>query len=137
MKKKIYASLSALILSALVLAGCAASPSGTATTESQTTNPPVSTSVNNTVSTATEATTSGSELVLTVAELSKYDGTNGNPAYIAVDGVIYDVTNVPEWKNGAHNGFTAGKDLTDAIKTMSPHGTSKLSGVPVVGKLVD
>lgn len=79
--------------------------------------------------------TESPELVLTLDELAKYDGKNGNPAYIAVDGVIYDVTNVPEWKNGEHNGYTAGKDLTDAIKNVSPHGVSKLKNVPAVGKL--
>ena len=43
-----------------------------------------------------------SELVLTLDELAQYDGQNGNPAYIAVDGVIYDVTNVSQWNGGAH-----------------------------------
>ncbi|MEL7610315.1 MAG: cytochrome b5 domain-containing protein [Bacillota bacterium] len=76
-------------------------------------------------------------MVLTPEELAQYDGKNGNPAYIAVDGVIYDVTNVPQWKDGEHNGFSAGNDLTDAIKNVSPHGVSKLKSVPVVGKLAD
>jgi len=71
----------------------------------------------------------------TIDELSTYNGKNGNPAYIAVDGIVYDVTNVSQWKNGMHNGFEAGKDLTEEIKTISPHGVSKLKGVPVVGKL--
>lgn len=75
-------------------------------------------------------------LQLTLEELKQYDGQNGNPAYIAVDGVIYDVTNVPEWKGGKHNGYTAGQDLTDIIKNKSPHGLAKLQGVPVVGELV-
>ncbi|HWQ96643.1 MAG TPA: cytochrome b5 domain-containing protein [Clostridia bacterium] len=73
---------------------------------------------------------------LTLDQLKQYDGKNGNPAYIAVDGVIYDVSNVSRWKNGSHEGYSAGKDLTDAIKGKSPHGTSVLEGVPVVGKLV-
>lgn len=75
-------------------------------------------------------------LELTLDQLKQYDGKNGNPAYIAVDGVIYDVSNVSRWKNGSHEGYSAGKDLTDAIKGKSPHGTSVLEGVPVVGKLV-
>ena len=53
-----------------------------------------------------------------------------------VDGVIYDVTNVPQWKNGEHNGYSAGNDLTDIIKNKSPHGVKQLKGIPVVGKLV-
>ena len=62
---------------------------------------------------------------------------NGNPAYIAVDGVIYDVTDVPQWNGGGHNGYFAGNDLTEEIKTISPHGVSKLNGIPVVGTLAD
>ncbi len=75
-------------------------------------------------------------LQLTLEELKQYDGQNGNPAYVAVDGVIYDMTNVPEWKGGKHNGYTAGQDLTDIIKNKSPHGLAKLQGVPVVGELI-
>lgn len=73
----------------------------------------------------------------TINELSTYNGKNGNSAYIAVDEIVYDVTNVSQWKNGTHNGFEAGKDLTDEIKTISPHGISKLKSIPVVGKLVE
>lgn len=75
-------------------------------------------------------------LELTLDQLKQYNGKDGNPAYIAVDGVIYDVTNDRHWKSGTHEGYSAGKDLTDAIKGKSPHGTSVLEGVPVVGKLV-
>ena len=34
------------------------------------------------------------EKIFTEKELGKYDGQNGNPAYVAIDGVVYDVTNV-------------------------------------------
>ncbi len=71
----------------------------------------------------------------TLEELAKYDGKNGNPAYVAVDGKVYDVTNVPEWKGGIHNRrFEAGRDLTNELKR-SPHGKAKLDDVPVVGTL--
>ena len=75
-------------------------------------------------------------LELTLDQLKQYDGKNGNSAYIAVDGVLYDVSGVRQWKNGSHEGYSAGKDLTDAIMGKSPHGTSVLDGVPIVGKLV-
>lgn len=68
-------------------------------------------------------------------QLAKYNGQNGNPAYIAVNGVVYDVTNVPAWKNGKHKGYTAGVDLTEAIKN-APHGTAVLNGLPVIGKYI-
>ena len=71
----------------------------------------------------------------TAEELSQYDGQDGRKAYIAVDGIIYDVTDVKPWSGGKHNGFDAGKDLTYEIKNISPHGTSKLRGLTKVGKL--
>ncbi|MCF7927133.1 MAG: hypothetical protein K9L74_06135 [Candidatus Izimaplasma sp.] len=76
-------------------------------------------------------------LQLTIEELAVYDGTDGNPAYIAVDDVIYDVTGSNRWSDGTHNGFTAGQDLTEQINTISPHGTSVLDGIPVVGEIVN
>lgn len=88
-----------------------------------------------TKSSATTKAPAAEPVVLTLEELSAFNGENGNPAYIAVDGVIYDVTNVPQWKGGLHNGFTAGNDWSDQIKKISPHGVSKLKGIPVVGTL--
>ena len=85
---------------------------------------------------ATTPSAENGTLELTLDQLKQYDGKNGNPAYVAVDGVIYDVTNVPQWKNGEHNGYSAGNDLTDIIKNKSPHGVKQLKGIPVVGKLV-
>lgn len=86
---------------------------------------------------STETTSTTGELELTVEELAKYDGSDGNPAYIAIEGIIYDVSSVKAWFNGKHNGYTAGKDLTTEMKDLSPHGLSKLKGLDVVGKLVD
>ncbi|MBN1624740.1 MAG: cytochrome B5 [Clostridia bacterium] len=73
--------------------------------------------------------------IFTLEELANYDGQDGRPAYVAVDGVVYDLTNSGAWRNGKHNGFTAGKDLTEEIKEISPHGVKNLEGIPVVGKL--
>jgi predicted heme/steroid binding protein len=75
-------------------------------------------------------------LELTLEQLAQYNGKSGNPAYIAVDGVIYDVTNNHHWTTGTHEGYSAGTDLTDAIMAKSPHGISVLGDVPVVGKLI-
>ncbi len=89
-------------------------------------------------STATPAADSGatdSVRVFTVKELATFDGRDGRPAYIAVDGVVYDVSNARGWKKGKHEGNTAGKDVTAAIKKSSPHGTKVLKKNPVVGAL--
>lgn len=72
----------------------------------------------------------------TVAELANYDGSNGNKAYIAVSGKVYDVSSVEGWKNGSHNGVQAGQDLTTII-TSAPHGTAVLKNLTIVGTLVD
>ena len=87
--------------------------------------------------TADTDTAADTEIVMTLEELSEYDGQDGRPAYIAVDSVIYDVSDVSFWANGSHNGFSAGNDLTEEIKTISPHGVSKLKGLTVVGRLED
>ena len=72
---------------------------------------------------------------MTLAELKKYNGQNGNPAYVAISGIIYDVTNAAGWNNGRHKGgVTAGNDLTMQIAN-APHGTSVLDGLTVIGKV--
>ncbi len=77
----------------------------------------------------------GEERVFTLDELSEYDGKDGNPAYVAVDGVVYDVSDIAAWADGEHfSGVTAGADNSDEI-SKSPHGESVLEDLPVVGTL--
>ena len=76
------------------------------------------------------------EKIFTEEELGKYDGQNGNPAYVAIDGVVYDVTNVSAWKDGVHNGNKAGQNFSEIIKR-SPHGKKVLDKLEKVGKLAD
>ncbi len=73
----------------------------------------------------------------TFKELEKYNGKNGNPAYIAVKGKVYDVTNNSHWTNGDHHGFEAGHDLTDPLYNKSPHGDSVLSKIKQIGVIKD
>lgn len=68
----------------------------------------------------------------TKEELAKYNGQNGAKAYVAYNGLVYDVSNHPRWKNGSHEGEKAGTDLT-ADLSKSPHGARVFSEVPVVG----
>ena len=85
--------------------------------------------------TSTQADTP--QLELTLEELAEYNGKDGSPAYIAIDGIIYDVSGSSRWKDGEHNGYSAGQDLTEAIKGKSPHGASVLTRMPVVGKIIE
>lgn len=73
--------------------------------------------------------------MLTLEELKQYDGREGRPAYVAIDGVIYEVTRVSVWFGGRHQGNNAGQDLTDALKNRSPHGIRVLGNLRVVGRL--
>lgn len=74
------------------------------------------------------------EKIFTLDELKNYDGKEGRKAYIAVDGVVYDVTNVAAWQGGTHHGNNAGNDVSDRI-IKAPHGKSILEKLEVVGKL--
>ena len=73
--------------------------------------------------------------VFTLEELAKYNGKDGQPAYIAVDGIVYDVSDVPAWSGGKHQGFEPGQDVTDQIADISPHGKRVLDNLPKVGTL--
>lgn len=105
-----------LVISLLTLTACAADPgTGNTTTEPGET-----------------------ERTFTLQELAQFDGQDGRAAYIAVDGVVYDVTDIPQWSGGIHQGrFPAGMDYSEEIRSESPHGTSMLSRAEVVGVLVD
>lgn len=69
--------------------------------------------------------------VFTLEELSKYDGKNGNPPYAAVDGVVYDMTDV--FEDGVHFEHFAGQELTNAF--YKKHVKSAITKYPVVGIL--
>jgi predicted heme/steroid binding protein len=112
---------------------------GSAQPTASSANVPATDKLTSSVDTTKAASTNDSSQgkTFTKAELAKFDGQNGNPAYVAVDGVVYDVSAVKQWAGGKHHGNTAGKDLTKEIKEQSPHGVAVLKGLPVVGKLVN
>jgi predicted heme/steroid binding protein len=85
---------------------------------------------------ASPSETEGEMIELTLEELSQFNGKDGNKAYVAVDGVIYDVTDVAPWSGGSHNGNEAGQDLSKEIADMSPHGKRVLSNLKIVGNLI-
>lgn len=74
---------------------------------------------------------------VTLDELIENDGTGGKSAYVSVNGIVYDVTNVIRWAGGRHFGVYPGRDLTedfmnchngvmDILKTLPKVGTLKL-----------
>jgi predicted heme/steroid binding protein/uncharacterized membrane protein len=68
--------------------------------------------------------------------LSRFDGKEGRPAYIAYQGNLYDMTKSRFWRSGSHMmKHAAGNDLSDMLKT-APHGEDKVLAMPQVGKLL-
>ena len=68
------------------------------------------------------------------AELARFSGSPRS-AYVAVDGVVYDVTDSGEWRGGLHRELHwAGQDLT-AYLADAPHGIETLERFVVVGLL--
>ena len=71
----------------------------------------------------------------TEEELAQYNGRYGNPAYVAYEGKVYNVSASFLWKDGAHEVLhNAGVDLTEALE-QAPHGREVLEKFPVVGIL--
>jgi predicted heme/steroid binding protein len=115
--KKIFVVISLILV--LMMSGCSSSKTQSGGSSSSSSSSSKSTSTSK---------------VFTLAQLKTYDGQNGSSAYVAIDGVVYDVTNSPKWQNGQHHGNSAGEDLSSVIDS-SPHGRNVLANLPVVGKL--
>jgi len=76
-----------------------------------------------------------SERVFTIEELAQYDGANGRPAYVAVNGVVYDVSLEATWGGGTHFSLYAGKDLTPQFTGCHGGNLEVLRNLPKVGIL--
>ncbi len=74
------------------------------------------------------------QILLTLEELEDYDGTNGSPAYVAVNGIIYDMSPIPQWMQGVHFGVSAGRDVTDRVNLC--HGSKILKLLRIVGRII-
>jgi len=75
------------------------------------------------------------ELFISEEDLRRCDGLDGRPAYVALHGIVYDVTKSWHWKNGIHWALhQAGHDLTEEIAD-APHTAEMLRGFPIIGRL--
>jgi predicted heme/steroid binding protein len=71
----------------------------------------------------------------TSEELLSSNGKDGNPAYVAFHGKVYDVSKSRLWPKGLHmNRHASGKDLSADISA-APHGTEVFERYPQVGVL--
>lgn len=128
-----HALIAAVMAMILLLTACGSGPSTSGAAAAEKTSAASVTAVAETTA-MTDSTKGGLEL--TLEELAQYNGKNGQPVYVAVDGIIYDFTDLAKWQGGEHNGQVAGKDLTKAIDELSPHGRSMLERAVIVGRLV-
>jgi predicted heme/steroid binding protein len=77
------------------------------------------------------------ERVISPAELRRCTGERGTRMWVAVDGVVYDVTECARWRTGLHEGqHFPGQDLTSEFG-QAPHGPEVLSHprVQCIGRL--
>ncbi|WLR52709.1 cytochrome b5 domain-containing protein [Bacillus tianshenii] len=73
----------------------------------------------------------------TEEELTNFTGTNGKPAYVAVNGIVYDVTNNAAWAAATHFGLRAGQDLTAAFASCHAGQQWILQQLTPVGRLTN
>ena len=91
-----------------------------------------------------KTTTTGNQLTsawqrFTSEDLAQFDGKDGRPAYVAVDGVVYDVSDSSRWPEGVHTvcnlGAMAGQDLSDILAQAPARMRALMKEMPVVGSL--
>ena len=75
------------------------------------------------------------EIMLTVQELSEFNGRDGKPPYVAIDGIVYDLSKINKWKDGKHHGILAGQVLTEEYYRCHSKKLNLIKKSKVVGRL--
>lgn len=70
----------------------------------------------------------------TRAHLALRNGQDKPEIWVALDGIIYDVTRSRLWRDGKHYEQWAGQDLTDELKD-APHNANVFDKFKPVGRL--
>lgn len=71
----------------------------------------------------------------TKSQLALHNGQDKPAIWVALNGVIYDVTLSRMWRNGKHYEHWAGQDLTAELKG-APHTEKVFEKFVAVGKLI-
>ncbi|MFT8351289.1 heme/steroid-binding protein [Clostridium saccharoperbutylacetonicum] len=69
-------------------------------------------------------------------ELEQYDGKNGKPAYISIEGIVYDISNESIFEERKNKGSLARKDLAELF-SLSLKINTIINRAPVVGVIRD
>lgn len=81
-------------------------------------------------------TTANNQRSFTIQELAAFDGKDGMPAYVAVNGIVYDVTNNRAWAAATHFGLVAGREYSREFASCHAGQQSILAMLPAVGRLM-
>jgi len=84
----------------------------------------------------TQSISPSNQRTFTLEELATFTGKNGSPAYVAVNGIVYDMTTNRAWAAASHFGLTAGKEYTQEFASCHAGQQSILAALPVAGRLV-
>lgn len=147
MKKALIITIT-IILSLALVAGAvifivkdkSSAPSSTASTTSGTDSSSSSTnSSSSSSSDNSNSSSSSTSSAISLSDLEANDGLNSNPCWVGVSGKVYLVpTGTKDWKNGQHTEsegqVKCGMD-TGTIITSSPHGTSVMRDLELIGTL--
>ena len=92
------------------------------------------------VSNTSQQTTAVSEgtTAFTLSDLAKFDGQNGNKAYIAFNGKVYDISDQQNFVNGVHifdSRIKAGTDISQYISSAPPSHKTRFQQLHQVGIL--
>jgi predicted heme/steroid binding protein len=77
----------------------------------------------------------GTEKEFTLEELAANDGSNGKPCYVAVNGVVYDMSDQIAWAGGTHFGLYGGQNLSSQFMACHQGMVDILNKLKPVGVL--
>jgi predicted heme/steroid binding protein len=69
----------------------------------------------------------------TYEELAIYDGSRGKAAYVAINGIVYDVSIEATWGGGTHFGIFSGRDASVQFNECHGGNEEVLRNLPKVG----
>ena len=75
--------------------------------------------------------------IFTLEELqTKYNGQNGNPCYVALRGIVFNVSRIAAWAGGTHFSLSCGNDVTEQAFLCGYHIPEEImTKMPAVGRL--